>query len=71
MFLHFLSSEIYLRRYGHKSEPFVDLFKWHIVKEQTRMVLSGTKEPFVDFIQMANCQGPRQYSMQSSDFLDG
>ena len=29
----FLISEIYLRGYGQKSEPFVDLFKWLIVKE--------------------------------------
>jgi len=67
----FLISEIYLRRYGLKSEPFVDLFKWLIVKEQTRTVLSVTKEPFIDFIQMTNCQGTHQYAMKSSEFLDG
>jgi len=40
--------KIYLRRYGQKSQPFVDVIKWHIVKDQERTVLSVTKEPFVE-----------------------
>jgi len=32
--------EIYLRRYGQKSQPFVDIFKWHIVLDQERTVRS-------------------------------
>jgi len=41
--------EIHLQRYGQKSQPFVDAFKWLIVKDQERTVLSVTKELFVEF----------------------
>jgi len=46
-------------------------FKWHIGKEPKRTLLSKTKEPFEDFIQMAYATRNTTICHEKLEFLDG
>jgi len=67
----FISGDMYLLRYGQKSQLFVDFIQRAYWQGTQKNLLSKMKEPFEDFIQMAYATRNTTICHEKLEFLDG